>query len=415
MINPLCVLINTRYIPSFPYFWDTINRTTLVVGFVSIVLFVLRYALINNKIDVKEFIKKHVPISFFLYFAILMVVTTMLNGWFYIMIHGFEYRKEGLLGYLGYIVYFIIIAMNSSDKQKKIWLYAFVGTSAVLELITIYEQYVLNTYDMLFVFSQFNHYGYYILMSLAVSAMLIITSPKKWQKALFSVTFFIATLSLVINDTFGCQISALASLIFACVMYSIAKSKLKPVTLIPIALFILTFVFGGVTSERLRTNISSNFFQIQNDTNALANGEESAELSTGVTRIILWKNGLRYIAEEPLKGHGADATLGRMFNDSNGDNERCHCEYMNYAICFGIPAALVYIAAIFTVYLRGLKYRKKLTDTQLIGLGAAMFYLISAVIGNSMYYTTPYLFILLGLGYFTETKAVEANTAAEQE
>ena len=404
MLDPLFMFIRMRCFSWFPCFWDYINRVTLGAGAVLILLFVLRHCFTHGKPDIKQFLKSNLPITLFLGFAVLMIITTALNGNFYIMIHGFSYRKEGLLGYLGYIVCFIIIAMNSSETLKKNWLYIFAGTSAVLELATIYEHYALDFYDTAFVFHHYNHYGYYLLVSLAVSGMLISVSQKIWQKIIFSVTFFIAVLALVINDTFGCQIAALAGLVFACVMYSLAKSKFKAVTLVPIVLFVCTFIFAGATSEKLNTNISNNLFQIQNDAVAISEGKDNAEFSTGVSRLILWENGMKYIAEEPFKGHGADATLGRLFADSNGDAERCHCEYMNYAICFGIPAALIYIAAVFSVYLRGLLARKKLTDINLIGLGAAMFYLISAAIANTMYYTAPFLFILLGMGYFRDTE-----------
>lgn len=413
MVNPLLVFLNSRYLLFLPDCMDTINGSTLLVGTISALLFLVRRILTSREFDAKAFAKENLPIVIFLVFAVLMTIATIANGGLHIMLHGSSYRKEGLFGYLGYVVYFIIIAINNSDKKKTIWLYAFVSTSAVLELVTIYEHYALGTYDYSFVFSQYNHYGYYLLMSAAVSTMLIITSPHKWQKAVFSLSFLIAFLALIINDTFGCQIAVLVGIVFVCIMYSVAKSKFRPVTLVPMALFILTLVFAGATSENLHSKINSNFLQIQNDTNALANGTENAEFSTGVSRIVLWENGLQYISEEPLKGHGADATSERMLEDSNQDNDRCHCEYMNYAISFGIPAALAYIAAVAAVYFRGLKHRKKLTETQLIGLGAAMFYLVSAVIGNSMYYTAPYLFILLGMGYFREQNEALTKQSAE--
>ena len=402
MLNPLCILIRTRYFAWFPECRSTINRTVLGVGTAVLLLFVLRQVLLKKAPDIRTFIKNNAAIALFLFFALLMVLTTFVNGHTNIMVYGYSYRGEGLLGYLSYIVYFLLLALNNSDKQKKIWLYTFVGTSAVAELITVYEHYALNTYDQDFIFYQYNHYGYYLLMSLAISAMLIVISSKPWQKVIFSLSFILALLALIINDTFGCQIAAFAGIIALCAVYSIAKGKFKPVTLIPMALLILTFTFAGLTSERLSGLISSNLLQIENDTGALAHGRENAEFSTGVSRIILWENGLKFISEEPIKGHGADMTMGRMLQASNLDNDRCHCEYMNYAICFGIPAALVYIIAVFMVYFRGLKFRKKLTDIQLIGLCAAMFYLISAVVGNSMYYTAPFMFILLGMGYYKD-------------
>ena len=402
MLNPLCILIKTRYFAWFPECRSTINRTVLGVGTAVLLLFVLRQVLLKKAPDIRTFVKNNVAIALFLFFALLMVLTTFVNGHTNVMVYGYSYRGEGLLGYLSYIVYFLLLALNNSDKQKKIWLYTFVGTSAVAELITVYEMYAYNSFDTRFIFSHFNHYGYYLAVSVAVNAMLIVVSSKIWEKILFSITFFLSLLALIADDTFGSPIAVLGGIIFICAVYSLAKGKFKPVTLIPMALLILTFAFAGLTSEHLSGLISSNLLQIENDTGALAHGRENAEFSTGVSRMILWENGLKFISEEPIKGHGADMTMGRMLQDSNFDTDRCHCEYMNYAICFGIPAALVYIIAVFMVYFRGLKFRKKLTDIQLIGLCSAMFYLVSAVVGNSMYYTAPFMFILLGMGYYKD-------------
>ena len=127
-----------------------------------------------------------------------------------------------------------------------------------------------------------------------------------------------------------------------------------------------------------------------------------AEETTGIQRLELWKHGGLYISEKPFIGHGSDATGERLVMDVG--NDRCHNEYINYAVCFGIPAAVFYVATVFAIYLRGLKHRRELTDSNLIGLCAALAYLISALVGNTMYYTAPYLFIMLGMGYFKKSE-----------
>lgn len=48
-------------------------------------------------------------------------------------------------------------------------------------------------------------------------------------------------------------------------------------------------------------------------------------------------------------------------------------------------------------------------------LRVAFAYLTSSIVGNSMYYTAPFLFIALGMGYVTnkdEEKAIEENLLA---
>lgn len=403
IFNPIFVLIRTRCLSWFPDCWDSINRITLIVGTASIVLFIARFFLLGNKINVRAFLKDNIPITLFLAFALVMILTTLINGHFDITLFGDLYRNEGLFGFLSYIVYFILFIMNNNLSHKKIWMYTFVASSALLELIVIYECYAFGTYDTNFVFRHYNHFGYYLVVAIGVNAMLIITSEKMWQKLLFSVSYFAAVLALIVNDTFGCQLAAVAGLVFICIMYSIAKSRFKAITLVPLVLLIFTYALAFVTSERMSNLISDNALQIVNDIHAIFYGREEAEFSTGVSRMILWGLGIDYICEKPFIGHGADVTGRHMFIVS-GDSDRCHCEYMNYAISFGIPAMLLYISAVFSVYLRGLRARKKLTDLNLIGLGAAMFYLVSAVVGNTMYYTAPFLFILLGMGYFREAE-----------
>lgn len=399
MLQPFLRFVSVNRIPSR---WRTTNYTFLFLGAVILAVYAAKCFFDRKKISIQSFFKNNPAITLFFFFAALMLLSTAVNGFSKLSLTGDYYRAEGLLGYLSYIVYFLLLCINKNEKQKKLWLYIFLGTSAVLEIYTVSEFALTGKYNYYFVFEQYNHYGYYLLMSMAVSAVLFVTSEKPLKKILFISSFMLGTAALLINDTFGCQLAAALGIIAMCVIYSIAKGKFKASALVPLAAMAVVFAVGGTASESLADKINSNLFQIQNDVTALKDGKDEAALSTGVSRIVLWENTMKYISEKPVLGHSADATAERLKIASNGDNGRCHCEYMNYAVSFGIPAALVYMSAVFMIYLRGLRYRKVLTETNLIGLCGAMFYLISAVIGNTMFYTAPFLFILLGMGYYQE-------------
>lgn len=401
MLNPLLIMIRKQFLPFVPDSSNSINRITLMIGTALLALFIARHLLLGRKLNVKSFVKSNLPVTLFLAFGAVMIVTTLINGHFDITLFGDAYREEGLFGFLSYIVYFVLVIMNNSPNHKKAWIYTFVASSAIISAAVLYECYAHGTHTIDFIFSHYNHLGYYLVTAFGVSAMLVLASEKIWQKLLFSVSCFITVLALIANDTFGCQLAAVAGVVFICAMYSIAKSRFKAVGLVPAAILIAAVVFGYATSERMNGLISANILQTANDSQAIVHGREEAEFSTGVSRMILWEMGMDYILEKPITGHGADVT-GEEMQTLTNDSDRCHCEYMNYAISFGIPAVLLYIAAVFAVYLRGLLAKKKLTDINLIGLGAAMFYLVSAVVGNTMYYTAPFLFILLGMGYFSE-------------
>ena len=64
-----------------------------------------------------------------------------------------------------------------------------------------------------------------------------------------------------------------------------------------------------------------------------------------------------------------------------------------------LDIAVFYVCGVFAVYLRGLRLRRTLTAENLVGLCAAFGYMVSAAVGNTMWYTAPFAFILLGLGY----------------
>ncbi len=403
MLNPLFMLIRECEIIPLPDSSSSINRITLGIGVVLLALFVTRHFLLDRKPDAKAFLKGNLPITLFLAFATAMILTTLINGHFDITLFGNAYREEGLFGFLSYIVYFLLVIMNNNPRHKKVWIYTFAASSAIVGAVIVFSCYLYGTHNSDLIFSHYNHLGYYLVVSSGVSAMLVLTTEKIWQKAVFSLAFAISVLALIANDTFGCQVAAAAGVLFICVMYSLAKSRFRAVTLLPIAIMLFSFVFGFATSGTMNSLISANFIQTANDSQAVVHGKEEAEFTTGVSRMILWELGADYISEKWLTGHGADVTGEEMHTLTN-DSDRCHCEYMNYAISFGVPATLLYVAAVFAVYLRGLMAKKKLTDINLVGLGAAMFYLVSAAVGNTMFYTAPFLFILLGMGYVSKEK-----------
>ena len=82
--------------------------------------------------------------------------------------------------------------------------------------------------------------------------------------------------------------------------------------------------------------------------------------------------------------------------------DRPHNEFLQYIIFFGIPGLLLYIAGIMSVFINGLKHKKKLDIYTIACIVAAFDYLFSSFFGNTMAYTTPFFFIILGLSYYQE-------------
>ncbi len=407
MLNPALRLLVWLVLDISIYkFMHEYNGYVLFFGF-GVFLIVLKKLSDGKKLGmqaVKDFIKSNIPIMLMLLFGLLMIITTFLNGAPKIAISGSYYRGEGLLGYLSYLIYFLLAVYMLSPRQKKVAVnifavsIAFVSVVICIDYIILGEKYELADEGNI-MFSQYNHLGYYLMMGVMAFGMLFVTAKKLMNKIMYIAGFMIVLLALIMNDTWGCQLAIFAGVLFTVVVYSIGNRSFKSVTLVLIAAMLLTYLLACNTDDKLKRNIGNNIVQLFHDSKALVDKDEIEDHTTGVSRIVLWENALKLMCEKPIIGHGADVTGDRLLKMTKYYNDRCHCEYLNYAVCFGIPTTIVYIVAVFTVFLRGLFKRQHLCDINYLGLSGAFAYLVSAVIGNSMFYTAPFLFIMLGLGY----------------
>jgi O-antigen ligase len=118
--------------------------------------------------------------------------------------------------------------------------------------------------------------------------------------------------------------------------------------------------------------------------------------SAGTGRWILWMNGLKFISEKPVLGYGPD-NLGKQYAKVKISTDRPHNELIQFAASLGIPAAIFYIIAIGSYFLVFLKLRKRASTLEIAILCAVIAYLASSMFGNTMYYTSPFFFMILGL------------------
>lgn len=377
------------------------NFFVMRVGFVLLIIYSAKKIKEQEHFSLLKFFGQNRAFGFFAVFIILMIVSTAVNGFTPFGLYGTAYRIEGLWGYISYFVYFALAQIITDKKLiEKVFCIACIGSTAVSSIHIIdhafFGHYKPRGESTLAFFNK-NHLGYYLTVSFIITAMLAVTEKKTILKIIFSVCAGINAIALLINDSLGCELAAVAGSVFVVIVYSLHCGRFKPVSVLPAVILAAACLIGVLTSEHIGRALGADFRQLGNDMTAVTDGIEEAEYSTGVSRIILWKYTVKYISEKPLLGFSADETADRLFEDA--DSDRCHCEYLNYAVAYGIPAAVMYIAGVFTVYLRGLFRRKKLTRYNIIGLCAAFAYLVSAAVGNTMYYTAPYLFIMLGFGY----------------
>jgi len=101
--------------------------------------------------------------------------------------------------------------------------------------------------------------------------------------------------------------------------------------------------------------------------------------------------------EHPLFGVGPEQMVYYMAERVSTPFAWPHNEYLQHAAALGIPAGLLYLAALFSMAFTQIKRVKVLRDTTLMAGCMVVGYGISAFFGGTTYVTAPYMFLALGL------------------
>ena len=260
------------------------------------------------------------PLFLLLLFMIWTLFSTFNAKNRYLAFYGTSYRLDGYISYIAYAGCFGLAYSMSSDKTKKALLYAFVITVFLNALITqlsttgIFLKVLLVKDVTLSSFFNINHYGYYLLTATAVVSFLFITEKKKILKVINLFIYTYLLYFLIINNTFGCYLALIFTLIVFLITTIIKKENKWPVLLL-ITIFVIVSIFVNMGSRKVT---SSNFTSLSKDlTNIFSKPSTATSATTtknsytsksadapwmhaGSGRMKLWAKGLEFIAKRPL-------------------------------------------------------------------------------------------------------------------
>jgi len=367
---------------------------------------------IKNSESKKSAIKELLPIFIFVLYMIWTLIACFNSPYKYTAFHGNFYRQEGYYMYINYAGYFLCAFLLKNKKLRKILLNTFIISSLFLIIISRvtlsgerFTDIFTNVDIDLTVFAQFNHYGYYLMMSLMCSLGLFIKEKNKILKILYIIAFTIISYALIYNNTFGCHIAVFIGLVLYGI-YALIKKKDRKLIFIAIAIFVLLY---SVTTKYninlakynftdLADDIKSIYYKIAGiEVPATDTDEDEAPKDfgkVGTNRMALWINGINFVKESPLLGYGPD-NLNPLYADVGIHQDRPHNLLIQLATTSGIPGMLLYVTAVGIIVVKGIIKLLK-NDKGKIVLLIVVTYLISAMFGNSMFYTSPYFFIALG-------------------
>lgn len=366
------------------------------------------YDKIRKSENKKETLKELIPIFIFIIYMIWTLISCYQSNFRKRAFYGTSYRKEGYLMYINYAGYFLCSFLLKDKNYRKVLLNTFLIVSIFLIFISritlggkLLPNYFMNNEIEDSVFHQFNHYGYYLTMSLICSFGLFAREKNKILKMVYLIAYTLIGHATIYNNTFGCYLATCIFLVLYAI-YALIKRTDRKVIFTAIAIFTILSCITFENGKNLAYNNLKEFaFDVKAIITKIMNLDvEDEEIDknfedAGTDRMQLWIHGIKYILDKPIIGYGPD-TLRHQYLMSGIDQDRPHNLIIYLACVSGIPGMLIYMTAVGIIVIKGIRKLLSANKDGMIYLIIVITYLISSMFGNSMYYTSPYFFIFLG-------------------
>ena len=325
-------------------------------------------------------------------FLACIAVSTCINGFSRDALLGVPYRYIGVFDILTFFLAYMFCSSSiNGERMRRIILIAFTVVSdmiAVVFLIDMFLPFVnafRNKNEPAAIFFHGNHYGYYLVMAVIISAGFCLSGKKNYQ-LLGILSFALNMTSLICNRSTGCLLAAGSVLLAGAVVLFIKdRKKRKGIAVFAAILAVLSFI-ALKAEPRLAEDIMLDIY-------------DAADIITGVGaaphghgRWGLWQQTLQMIRERPVFGYGCEGISTVLQETNIAANP--HNEVITYAAFYGIPASVLYVSGVAVTVFRGLR---SYDQYSVIAACAVSGYFISSLFGVSMFYTAPFFFVLLGL------------------
>ena len=332
--------------------------------------------------------------AFFAGFVLLMLVSTCINGFTHDALFSVPYRYVGVVDLIVYVAVYMGCSRRVSSKQlRNAFLKCFILISDLICGVFIYDWFINDIPAMgsenpaSAIFFHDNHYAYFLVIAIMISIGYFIYGTVTEMIAGL-VSMLLNLLALGICRTAG-GFLAIGTVVLIMIVYTFVKHRERTRNaLILAAAFMLGMLFLIIASDSLRLEL----IWIFKEALVVLQGGDTTYIGHG--RWTLWTITVDYLIDEPFFGYGCEGISETLYDYVEIANP--HNEPLTYAVYFGIPAAILYVAGCLSSIVNGLR-SGSYDSSRVIVAFAAMGYLISSLFGVAMFYTAPYFFILLGL------------------
>ena len=335
---------------------------------------------------------------FFGLFLLCVIISTCINGLDRPAAFGLAVRYIGIFNIFAFfLIYMKVSKYIRTDVFRRVILIGYLVTADLIALTALWNQYIgpvpayQNKMGISAIFANPNHYGYFIGMAVIIGIGCFVYEHRRLAVT-GAVSAILNLIVLALNNTLGAQLAVAICTIGMSILIAVSDSENKSAfqkSAGSLAFLVLCTAGAIAVSPEVRTSVATLF----RDLGAILSGSSTGHEGSG--RMLLWKEGVEYIRQKPLFGHGCERiTLEMKERLGQGD---VHSEPLTYAIYYGIPALLFYLAGIVMVAVRYFKSRKSLPLTSRIAFLGACTYFLSSLVGVSMFYTTPFFFVFMGM------------------
>jgi len=346
---------------------------------------------------------------FFGLFLLCVIISTIVNGLDGPAAFGLPVRYIGIFNVFAFfLIYMKVSRYIKTDLFRRIILIGYLVVADLIALTALSNQYAgpiaayQNKQGISAIFAQFNHYGYFIGMAVMIGIGCFV-----YEHGRLAVTGAVSALLnlivLALNNTLGAQLAVAICTVGMTVLIAVSDRKNKPAfqkSIGTLGFLVLCVAAAVAAVPEVRTSVTTLF----RDLGAILSGHSTGSEGTG--RLMLWKEGVEYVRQKPLFGHGCERiTLEMKERLGAGD---VHSEPLTYAIYYGVPAMIFYLAGMVMVAVRYFRSRKTLPLTSRIAFLAASAYFLSSFVGVAMFYTAPFFFVFMGMGASTGDGSNEA-------
>lgn len=308
---------------------------------------------------------------------------------------GERYRYEGLFTILSY--YFLILNSKSikQEKYKKNIIKLFIFMGIIQSIYAIMQSYTDFTfisrysidYMAMGLCSNPNFFGSYMVMQLLLIGYIYVYDSKK--RYLLIYVFF--GVVLYIAESTGPVVSVVVALIFS--IFLIPKKLKKILILIVVLLF--SFVFAEATLKYIQTaKYEKEFIPSYDIATEVSTITKTPVEELGNSRLGIWKNSIPLVKKYWLIGCGLDNFKNAYPNYTGVKIDKAHNVYLQISITNGIPALILFLLLLLTVFIRGVKHKNNIIFPLCM---AFVGYSIQAFFNISVIDVAPYYFIIIGL------------------